>query len=116
MQMVDDGAFVTQWDMWSDDQKVKFLESQMFENIRKMSDGYFVATMRLAFTTAICVGPDHMCCYEYRWCFKDKEVALRELAKFDSLTHVPERHSYVAHRYLGVPLAMEYDEYGLRRW
>lgn len=104
------------WEEWTDEQKVEYLTANGFSNLRKMSDGEWVGTIELLFTRAICTGMDYIQQYEYRWCFEDREACMRELARFDNLTHIPTRGSYVAHRYTAAPLVIEYDEFGHRRW
>ncbi len=93
-----------------------WLVTQHFTHIRRMSDGHWIGMQKLMFTMSICVGITRMEAYRYRWCFPDPAVAEKELEAFDHLKHIPTQGTYVAHRYIGLPLVVEYDELGFRKW
>lgn len=67
---------------------IAWLEPQGYQNLRELPDGYVVGTMELIFTRAIFIGLNEWS-FEKRFCFSDRELALTELAKIQSVDDEP---------------------------
>ena len=84
--------------------------------IKRLPSGVNVGIHELMYTTSICVGVEGNTLYEYRWCFKDHEEAVRQFELVDDLKWIPENPDEVlaAHRYTGRPLWVRRDENRMR--
>ncbi len=94
-----------------------FLLDQGYRNIRKLPDGEFVATKKLAYTTAVCSGMDFVTSHKYRWCFSEKSDAVDFVNSMVDYDEIPKNtSSLMGHRYHSEPLLVLYDERGFARW
>lgn len=64
------------------------LEAQGYQHVRMLPDGTYAATLELLFTRAICTGLTWQG-WAYRWCFADRELAVRELEKLQAMDDAP---------------------------
>jgi hypothetical protein len=72
-----------------------FLKSEGYNNIRQLEDGTWVATIELMFTRAIVIDLTNTG-YGNRFCFSDKELAVKEIEKLVDVNSEPT--GYIARR------------------
>lgn len=89
---------------WSDADKKAFFENSYYHHVRKLADGTWAGILELAYTAAICTDLNDDSQFHYRWCFKDRDMAITELDKMQSYDTIPTLGSFVAHRSVGKPL------------
>lgn len=77
----------------TNEELLKLLAQDGYENLRILSDGTVVGTNRLMFTIAIYVGLTTVS-WKKRFCFKNYELAYNELDKLTCSTDEPD--GYVA--------------------
>lgn len=75
---------------------VEYLRPQ-YDNLRVLDDGTIVATLELLYTRAIFIGLNRYG-YEKRFCFKNRDLAMVELAKLKTGEDEPQSGTYVARR------------------
>ncbi|WP_454889995.1 hypothetical protein [Serratia quinivorans] len=105
------------FDGFSDDSVIDFMTANGYTNIRKIHDGTWSGIIRLAFTHSVCMDVSPLTPFRYRWCFEEKAEALYFVENVKEFDEIPERkQSLRGHRYLGVALYVEKDEFGLPKW
>lgn len=94
-----------------------FLLQNNFMRVRQLEDGSWIGTMKLMFTTSVCMDIDELSPFRYRWCFADPEEANHFFDTAVDFDEVPTRRtSLKGHRYRGEPLLREKDEFGFDKW
>jgi len=72
----------------TDEELIAYFTSVGYENVRKLPDGNFAGTVRLMFTTGLCIDLNGMG-HNTRFCFTEKADALRALAELKTVDDVP---------------------------
>ena len=64
------------------------IEHMGYQNVRQLPDGTWAGTIELLYTRAICTNITPLS-YSYRWCFEDRQRAVDELNKLESMDDTP---------------------------
>lgn len=80
----------------SNEQLIQRLQADGYFGVRELADGTVAGMGRLLFTTAIYLGMDETG-WEFRFCYKDHQLARAEFAKLTSADDVPA--GWVARRF-----------------
>lgn len=76
---------------------IMWLGAQGYRNLRVLEDGTVVGTIDLLFTRSLIVGANHWG-WEHRYCYKDRELAVKAAAALKSCDD-PPLPGYVAERH-----------------